>query len=323
VVRTFLEGIDPGQAVIIRTSGRVGTAMTPYGVIADLARDVLGLAEDAEPHEVERRLLRSVPLIFPGEETSREARTALQIFGMLLGARGAAPQAEVDAETRRQTLVQLLNRIEQRLESEKPIILVGEDIHWADQDSQELFAAMLKIDTPRPVFGLMTSRPEPRILKLAKELGTEIVHLDELADGDRRAMLAERFVPGHDIDDLIDQIAARAGGNAFFIQELLDTLIERGILVPDAEDGEYPGQLRWVKREAPIHVPSSVEDLILTRIDGLPTAEKDTLVHAAVLGFAYQLVSCAPSWQRSHFMMFVDRFVVGPGNATSEKSCTV
>jgi serine/threonine protein kinase/predicted ATPase len=285
VVRTFLEGIDPGQAVIIRTSGRVGTAMTPYGVIADLARDVLGLAEDAEPHEVERRLLRAMPLIFPGEESTREARTALQILGMLLGARGATPHAgDIDADTRRQTLVQLLNRIEQRLESEKPIILVGEDIHWADQDSQELFAALLKVDTPRPIFGLMTSRPEPRILKLAKELGTELVHLDELPETARRELLAERFVPGHDIDDLIEQIAARAGGNAFFIQELLDTLIERGILVPDAEDGEHPGQLRWVKREAPIHVPSTVEDLILTRVDGLPPTEKDTLVHAAVLG---------------------------------------
>ncbi|HEU0032326.1 MAG TPA: protein kinase [Kofleriaceae bacterium] len=284
LVRTFLEGINPSEAVIIRTSGRVGTAMTPYGVIADLARDVLGLAEDAEPHEVERRLLRGVPLIFPGEENSREARTALQILGMLLGARGAAPAAEVDAETRRQTLLQLLNRIEQRLESEKPIILVGEDVHWADQDSQELFAALLKVDTPRPIFGLMTSRPEPRILKLAKELGTEVVMLEELSDAARKQMLAERFVPGHDIDELVEQIAARCGGNAFFIQELLDTLTERGILVPDGDDGEAPGLLRWVKRDAPILVPSTVEDLILTRIDALPALEKDTLVHAAVLG---------------------------------------
>ena len=80
-------------------------------------------------------------------------------------------------------------------------------------------------------------------------------------------MLAERFVPGHDIDELVEQIVARAGGNAFFINELLDTLIERGILVADADDGEHPGLLRWVKRDAPIHVPSTVEDLILTRID--------------------------------------------------------
>jgi eukaryotic-like serine/threonine-protein kinase len=284
LVRTFLEGINPAEAVVIRTSGRVGTAMTPYGVIADLARDVLGLAEDAEPHEVERRLLRAVPLIFPGEETSREARTALQIFGMLLGARGAAPVGEVDAETRRQTLIRLLNRIEQKLDSDKPIVLLGEDVHWADQDSQELFAALLKVDTPRPIFGVMTCRPEPRILKLARELGTEVVLLDELPDAARRSLLAERFVPGHDIEDLIEQIAVRCGGNAFFIQELLDTLIEQGILVADSEDQEFPGLLRWVKREAPIVVPSTVEDLILARVDGLPASEKDTIVHAAVLG---------------------------------------
>ena len=98
-------------------------------------------------------------------------------------------------------------------------------------------------------------------------------------------MLAERFVPGHDIDELVEQIAARAGGNAFFIQELLDTLIERGILVADADDGEYPGLLRWVKRDAPIHVPSTIEDLHPRRASiACRRSEKDTIVHAAVLG---------------------------------------
>src|SRR6185436_8500132 len=66
--------------------------------------------------------------------------------------------------------------------------------------------------------------------------------------------------------------------------ELLDTLMERGILVADREDQEHPGLLRWVKRDAPIHVPSTVEDLILARVDGLPAEHKETLVHAAVLG---------------------------------------
>src|SRR6185436_18567141 len=66
--------------------------------------------------------------------------------------------------------------------------------------------------------------------------------------------------------------------------ELLDTLMERGILVPDRDDQTHPGLLRWVKRDAPIHVPSTVEDLILSRIDVLPAAERDALVHAAVLG---------------------------------------
>jgi serine/threonine protein kinase/predicted ATPase len=284
LVNQFLEGIGKGEAVIIRTTGRVASALTPYGVLADLARDVLGLAEDAEPHEVERRLLRAMPLIFPGEENSRQARTALQIFGMLLGARGAAPSAEVDAETRRQALISILNRIEQRLEGDKPIILVGEDIHWTDEDSQQLFAALLTVPTPRPILGITTARPEPRILKILKELNTEMVVLDELPEEARRQLLEERFVPGIDISDLVDQIAKRAGGNAFFINELLDTLIERGIVVADTDEDEHPGLLRWVKRDAPILVPSTVEDLLVTRIDALPDTEKDALIHAAVFG---------------------------------------
>jgi len=285
LVRKFLEGISPAEAVVIRTSARVGAVMTPYAVLADLARDVLGLAEDAEPHEVERRLLRALPLIYPGDEGSREARTALAILGLLLGARGAPPAGEFDAETRRQTLVQLLARVEQRLESDKPLVMFAEDVHWADQDSQELFAALLKIRTPRPILGLMTSRPDPRIHKLARELGTEIVLLDELTDAARREMVAERLVPGTDSEELVEQIAARAGGNAFFIQELLDTLVERGILAPEGGGGDgRPGLLRWVKRDVPIQVPSTIEDLLLSRIESLPAAERETMVHAAVLG---------------------------------------
>ncbi|MFT3692322.1 MAG: tetratricopeptide repeat protein [Kofleriaceae bacterium] len=284
LVRSFLESLAPGEAVVIRTTARVGTAMTPYGVIADLARDVLGLAEDAEPHEVERRLLRAAPLIYAGEENGTEARAALQIFGMLLGARHLAEGGDVGADARRQTLMKILLRIESKLEGDKPIVLVGEDIHWADEDSQELFAALLQIQTPRPLFGLMTSRPDPRIVGKAKELGTEIVLLEELTDEARREMLTARFVPGHDIDDFVAQVAARAGGNAFFIQELLDMLIERGVLVADRDDGEYPGLLRWALRDAPIQVPSSVEDLVLARIDSLPASEREVIVHAAILG---------------------------------------
>src|SRR5262249_57829437 len=118
--------------------------------------------------------------------------------------------------------------------------------------------------------GVRTSRPEGGTQRLAKELGTEVVLLEELTDAARRDMVADRLVPGPDVDELIDQIAARCGGNAFFIQELLDTLVERGVLAPETETGgARPGLLRWVKRDAPIQVPSTVEDLILSRIDAL------------------------------------------------------
>jgi tetratricopeptide (TPR) repeat protein/tRNA A-37 threonylcarbamoyl transferase component Bud32 len=286
LVTAFLDSLPPGEAYVLRTSTRVGTAMTPFGVLADLARDILGLAEGAEPHEIQRRIDRALPLVFPGagEDQSREARGAAQVIGLLLGVRPAAGDQEIDADERRQRMLQIMLRVEQRLQAEKPLIVVGEDIHWSDQESLDLFAQLLKVGTSRPALGIVTTRPEPRVLRAAKDTGAEIIHLDELDPEARRKAVTDKFVPGADVGELVEQIVARAGGNPFFIHELLDALAERGVVAADADDGEHPGLLRWVKRDAPIAVPSSIEDVLATRFDRLPPPAKDTLLHAAVLG---------------------------------------
>jgi tetratricopeptide (TPR) repeat protein len=286
LVTAFLDGLTPGEAYVLRTTTRVGTAMTPYGVIADLARDILGLAEGAEPHEIQRRIERALPLIFPGpgEEQSREARGAAQVIGLMLGVRPADDSGEIDADERRQRVLQIMLRVEQRMQADKPLIVVGEDIHWSDQESLDLFSQLLKIGTSRPVLGIVTTRPEPRVLRAAKDTGAEIISLDELGPEARRKAVIDKFVPGADVGELATQIVARAGGNPFFIHELLDALVERGVVAPDSDDGEHPGLLRWIKRDAPIAVPSSIEDVLATRFDRLPPQAKETLLHAAVLG---------------------------------------
>ncbi|MCE9574704.1 MAG: tetratricopeptide repeat protein [Deltaproteobacteria bacterium] len=288
LVTAFLDSIAPGEAYVLRTSTRVGTAMTPYGVIADLARDILGLAEGAEPHEVQRRIERALPMVFPGpgEDQSREARGAKDVIGLLLGIRTSPGDGDIDPDERRQRVLQVMLRVEQRLQPDKPLVVVGEDVHWSDQESLDLFAQLLKIGTSRPVLGIVTTRPEPRVLRAAKDSGAELIHLDELSPTARRRVVTDKFVPGHDAAELVDQIVARAGGNPFFIHELLDALIERGVVVPDPDDAEHPGLLRWVKRDAAIQVPSSIEDVLATRFDRLPPNEKQVLLHAAVLGRA-------------------------------------
>jgi eukaryotic-like serine/threonine-protein kinase len=286
LVRTFLESVTTRDAIVVRTQARVGTSMTPYGIIADMARDVLGLAEDAPPHEVERRLLRATSALYTTEESQQEHRTVLQVLGRLLGASavGNAPIQDLDPAARRAAIIQIMVRVEKRLPPDKPLLIIGEDVHWVDQDSQELFAAMLKVASARPVLGVMTTRPEPRVLRLAKDLRMQPIFLEELSEEPRRQLLDERFAPGQDIDALAEEIFSRAGGNPFFVNEILDSLLERGIVSSDPEDGEHPGLLRWVRRDAPIHVPSTIEDLLIARIDRMSPIKKETLLHAAVLG---------------------------------------
>jgi len=279
LVSAFLAGIPAGEAYILRTSTRVATALTPYGVIADLSREILGLADGAEPHEIQRRLALAMPLLFPGEEDGREAKVALATIGMLLGARSEAN--DVDPDERRQQMLGIMQRVEQRLEPDRPLIIVGEDVHWSDQESLELFAALLQVPTTRPVLGIVTTRPDKRILEATTAAGGQIAHLDELDVDARRRLVLSRFAPDEDLGELTELILSRAGGNPFFIVELVDALAERGVL---GEAPEHPGKYRWIKRDAPLQVPTSVEDLLVTRIDRLPEPDKQVLLTASVLG---------------------------------------
>ena len=280
LVSGFLGSVPAGEAYLLRTTTRVGTAMTPYGVIADLAREILGLADGAEPHEVQRRLAMALPLLFPGEEDGKDARAALAAVGVLLGVR--APDAsDGDPAERRQRLVALVTRVEQRLEPDKPLIIVGEDVHWCDQESLELFAAVLAAPTSRPVLGVVTTRPDKRILEAAAAAGAEIIHLDELDGPARAGLVASRFASDDDVAELAEQILARSGGNPFFILEQIDALAEREIITPAVDQ---PGRYRWTQRDAAIQVPTSIEDLLITRIDRLPERDKQTLLIAAVFG---------------------------------------
>ena len=280
LVAAFLAGVGAGEAYVLRTTTRVGTAMTPYGVLADLAREILGLADGAEPHEVQRRLALAVPLIFPGEEDGKEARAALAAVSVLLGVR--TPDAsDGDPGERRQRLLGLVTKVEHHLESDKPLIIVGEDVHWSDQESLEIFTSLLQVPTARAVMGIVTSRPDKRIIDAATAAGADVVHVDELADPARRQLVASRFAPDDDVDELAEQILARAGGNPFFILEQLDALAEREIITPAAG---HPGRYRWTQRDAAIQVPTSIEDLLITRIDRLPERDKQTLLLAAVFG---------------------------------------
>ncbi len=286
LVSAFLDGIPAGEAYVLRTTTRVATAMTPYGVIADLAREILGLADGAEPHEIQRRVERAMPLVFPpghgadGAE-SREAKGAAQVVGMLLGVRPAGGTADIDPEERRQRLLQIMTRVEQRLDPDRPLVIVGEDVHWCDQESLELFAALLKVPSTRPILGIVTTRPDKRILDVGPSIGAEMITLDELDASARRRLIAARFAPGAELGDLADQIIARAGGNPYFILELLDTLAERGVIT---ESPDHPGLYRSAKLDGPLQVPTSIEDLLITRIDRLPDPEKQVLLAASVLG---------------------------------------
>jgi len=284
LVTAFLDSIPKDEAVVLRAAAHVSKALTPFAIVADLARDMMGLADGAASAEVMKRMERVAMLLYPNQSNSREVRGLIQAAGMLLGARSDGESGSIDADERKERIYEAVTRVEERLGNKKPLIVVGEDAHWADDESMELFVRLLKVPRSRPIFGLVTSRPDPKIYRLAEETSADVVQLEELSARDRIELVTRRFVPGEDVGDLAKQIVSRTGGNPFFIEEMLDALTEKGIVAAEGDDSVHPGLLRWIARDAPIQVPSTVESLIATRLDVLPQSEKETLFHAAIFG---------------------------------------
>jgi tetratricopeptide (TPR) repeat protein len=332
LVNAFVRTLPRGEAAVLRAVTRVATAYTPYAVIADLARDVLALAEGAPPAEVRARLERVVQKLYPDPAEGHQAGRVVEVMHMLLtgtdqradagsaifgGAARAvhdphgAAQAHVprrrarttedsalDADERRLRVWQAITRMEQRMAPGQPLVVIVEDAHWCDDESLDLFRRLFRVPTRRPVLVLITSRPEARVARLSSAIEADILRVDALDPESAMAMITRRFAPDADAGELARQIVARTGGNPYFIREVLDTLRERGVVVEEPS-ATGAGLLRWVDRSAPLGVPSSVEIFLASRIDALPAPEKQALLCAAVLGRSCRPEALAELLERS------------------------
>ncbi|MBI4508288.1 MAG: protein kinase [Deltaproteobacteria bacterium] len=282
LVNAFLAGFPPGEAAVMRSAARAATSDTPFSVPSDLLRDLLGLAEGADPREVQRRTGSLCAMLYPEQEQAPEVSALCEMVGMVLGLKaGKAKLDDLDPEERRRRIAAVLDRLEERLTKDRPLVMVLEDGHWADSQSWELLGEVLLEPTPRPVLTIVTARPDERTLELTTRPHVMSLTLDELGQEDRMRLCLMRFATEEDATPLAEDIVAKAGGNPFFIREIIDLLLERGILEPSRK---APGKLTWVRRDAEVQVPTSVEALVATRIDRLPPGEKEVLTRAAVFG---------------------------------------
>jgi tetratricopeptide (TPR) repeat protein len=283
LVTHFLKALPAGEALVLRAAARAATSESPFSIVADLGRDLLGLAEGAEPREVKRRLMATAAMLYSDDPGSRELQGLVETMGMLLGIKTTAE--EIDADERRGRILQALLRIEEKLAKDRPMIVIVEDVHWADSQSWDVFFELITEPSPRPILGIATARPDERILTAARQTSsTSIqVHVGELGAEDRLRLVMDRFPAADEaaVRPLAEQIVGKAGGNPFFLTEMVDSLVERGIL---AESKIAPGKLQWVRHDAQIAVPTSVEALVATRLDRLPNSEKETASRGAIYG---------------------------------------
>jgi class 3 adenylate cyclase/tetratricopeptide (TPR) repeat protein len=188
-------------------------------------------------------------------------------------------------QQRRQTFAALLDQLE-GLARQQPVLVVCEDMHWADATTLELFD--LSVDRIRglPILVLMTFRPEfePPWAGLAN---VSLLRLDRLDRQDTRA-LVEQVAVGRQLPaEMMAQIVDKTDGIPLFVEELTKMVLESGLLVEDA------GRYRLDSPFTPLAIPATLQDSLMARLDRLAPVKEVAQIGAAIgRDFSYTLLRC-------------------------------
>jgi class 3 adenylate cyclase/tetratricopeptide (TPR) repeat protein len=209
-------------------------------------------------------------------ETAVERLGDRRILGLALGLDVGADLHPIAARDHLQAAwVELLEELAQ----EQPVVLLIEDINWADDALLDLLGRLAR-EVRGPVLIIVTARPE--LLESRPAWGgglrnSSLLWLEPLQSDDAGRLLEELL--GTTVPAWIrEMVIPRAEGNPFFVEELLGTLIDRGLL--ERRDGT------WHIDELPagFEIPDTVQAVVAARVDLLPATAKAALQAAAVCG---------------------------------------
>jgi tetratricopeptide (TPR) repeat protein len=188
-----------------------------------------------------------------------------------------SPFLMLDPPQRRQRTLEALKRVLLRESQAQPLLLVCEDLHWIDNETQALLDRLVEgLPTARLLL-LVNYRPEYQHGWGSKTYYTQL-RLDPLPPASADEVLHALLGDDPSLAPLKHLLIARTEGNPFFLEESVRTLVETGVLV-----GE-PEAYRLAQALPTIQVPATVQAVLAARIDRLPPEEKRLLQTAAVIG---------------------------------------
>lgn len=250
-----------------------------FGALGAVVRSAAGMMQNDNGDEMRGKLAALLTdLGLQGEEAKRLMPLLYHVLG--LGDPDATLQHVEPEQLRRQILYAVRTIIERRL-ALSPLLIVVEDLHWADAVSLEaLRFVMDRLERTRLML-LVTHRPAPDNDQLdSSRVSHTALRLSPLSSHDGRSLVAALFGESwvNSAGGLLDQILERAGGNPLFIEEIVRGLIDRGVLTREGQ------QWRTVAGEVATGIPATIQAMLLARVDRLPQDVRRLAQEAAVIG---------------------------------------
>jgi len=192
---------------------------------------------------------------------------------------------EMEAQQRRLMIFELLRKLILKRAQRNPVVLVIEDLHWIDKTSEDFLVSLAGSLSMTGVFLLLTYRPTyrnpfPELSYITRVMLHQLSKIES-------AELAKNVLAGGDPPAALRRlIADKTDGNPFFVEEMIKSLLETGALIQ--RDGQYEAAASLPE----VHIPETIQDVIMCRIDHLEPSSKRALQLASIIGreFAVRLL---------------------------------
>ena len=243
-----------------------------YWPLAEVIRAECAIVDSDPPQDAWRKLSSRLGALLGASDPqgTRSAAARVAVIGRLLGIEPTQGQAVVDEgddQRAREVFFAAVRSCVEGVASAGPLILVWEDIHWADEGMLELIEYLVQW-VRAPVLQICLARDE----LLQRRVGwggvrrdATTLFLDPLGHDETRELISAMLNTTRDKDGVIDAIASRADGNPLFAEEMVRRLAD--------EDGATAAEL-----------PSTVQGLLAARLDALDPFQRRLLAHASVIG---------------------------------------
>src|SRR5271165_277723 len=198
------------------------------------------------------------------------------LLGLLGVIEGPDPLQNMDPRIKRERTLDAIKKIILAESVKQPIVLIFEDLHWIDEQTQAFLDLLAESIDDARVLLLVTYRPEYRHEWNRKSCYLEH-RLDPLTGDHAHELLTTLLGDAVELQPLKTLIIERTGGNPFFIEETIHALFEEGALIRD-------GTVLLTKPLSALRIPGTVQGILAERIDRLSARQKELLQSLAVIG---------------------------------------
>jgi predicted ATPase len=198
------------------------------------------------------------------------------LFSLLGIVEGDDPLAQMDGQIKKRRTLDAIKRILLRESLNQPLMVIFEDLHWIDGETQEFLNLFADSIGSAKILLLVNYRPEYRHEWGSRTHYTQL-SLDPLGSESAVEMLSALLGDAPDLQPLKRLIVERTEGNPFFMEETVQGLLDEGALTRN-------GAVRLTKSLNELKIPPTVQAILAARIDRLPAEQKELLQTLAVLG---------------------------------------